>query len=216
MKRLRLRSLLSRLQAAFALRAPGRRVLSRRVEPVELGRGIPVLGGSDWRPERVLLPVNPLFIWVTLALAFLLNLLPWGRNSIAPDFLALALVFWNVHEPRRVGIGAAFVFGLIMDVHSAALLGQHALAYTLLSYGAIALHRRILWFPMGAQSLYVLPLLVISQVASLVIRLWVGGAFPGWSYFIESLIGAALWPLVTWLLLAPQRRPATRDETRPL
>ncbi len=206
-------SLLSKLLAAFALRAPG-----RQPEPVELGRGIPTLGAGmsrEWRPQRVL-PVNPLFIWATLVMAFLLALLPWGRASIAPDFLALVLVFWNVHEPRRVGIGAAFVFGLIIDVHSAALLGQHALAYTLLSYGAIALHRRILWFPMGAQSLYVLPLLVISQLASLVIRLWVGGVFPGWSYFIESFVGAALWPVVTWLLLAPQRRPATRDETRPL
>ncbi len=40
----------------------------------------------------------------------------------------------NVHQPRRVGVGAAFVFGLLMDVHQGALLGQHALAYTLLSY----------------------------------------------------------------------------------
>lgn len=205
------RSWWSKLQAAFALRAP-----RRRSTPVELGRGIPTLGGGNWRPQHVLLPVNPLFIWISLTLVFLLNLLPWGRSVLVPDFLALALVFWNVHEPRRVGIGAAFMFGLVMDVHSAALLGQHALAYTLLSYGAIALHRRILWFPLGAQSLYILPLLVISQLSSLMIRLWVGGGFPGWSYFIESFIGAALWPLVTWLLLAPQRRPVTRDETRPL
>lgn len=174
------------------------------------------MGAPDWRPQAVLRQVSPMFIWLSLAAAFLLNLLPWDRASIAPDFLALALVFWNVHQPRRVGIGAAFVFGLLMDVHDAALFGQHALAYTLLSYGAIALHRRIQWFPLGAQSLYVLPLLIVSQVASLVIRLWVGGSFPGWLYFVESLVGAALWPLVTWLLLAPQRRPLDRDETRPL
>ena len=208
----RSKSLLAKLQAAFALRAPRR----GRIESVELGRGIPTLGGGDWRPQHVLLPVNPLFIWISLAVAFLFNLLPWGRDSFAPDFLALALVFWNVREPRRVGIGAAFVFGLVMDVHDGALMGQHALAYTLLSYGAIALHRRIVWFPLGAQSLYVLPLLLISQLASLVVRLWVGGQFPGWTYFVESFVGAALWPVVTWLLLAPQRRPVSRDETRPL
>lgn len=172
---------------------------------------------AGWRrPQHVLLPVNPIFIWVTLFIAFALNLLPWGRGSIAPDFLAMVLVFWNVHEPRRLGIGAAFAFGLLMDVHDAALLGQHALAYTLLSYGAIALHRRILWFPLGAQSFYIFPLLLVSQIASLVVRLWVGGAFPGWGYFLESAIGAALWPVVTWLLLAPQRRPVTKDDTRPL
>jgi len=56
-----------------------------------------------------------------------------GRNAFAPDVLALALVFWNVHQPRRVGMGAAFVFGLLMDVHEGALFGQHALAYTIVS-----------------------------------------------------------------------------------
>jgi rod shape-determining protein MreD len=43
-------------------------------------------------------------------------------------------------------VGLAFVFGLLMDVHEGALLGQHALAYTLLSFVAITIHRRLTWF----------------------------------------------------------------------
>lgn len=211
MKRPWLRTWLSRLQQAFAIRAP------QSYGSIVLGRGLPTVSGArDWRPQAVLRPVNPLFIWFTLAVALLLNLGPWGRDSIVPDFLALVLIFWNVREPRRVGMGAAFVFGLLIDVHSGALFGQHALAYTFLSYGAIALHRRILWFPLGAQMLYVLALLVAAQTASLVIRLWVGGVFPGALYFVASLVGAALWPVLTALLLAPQSRPVDRDETRPL
>jgi len=42
----------------------------------------------------------------------LLNILPWGRSPSVPDFMAVALVFWNVHQPRRVGVGVAFLFGL--------------------------------------------------------------------------------------------------------
>ncbi|HEU0204084.1 MAG TPA: rod shape-determining protein MreD [Burkholderiaceae bacterium] len=197
---------IDQLRTAFALRA--------RAEPVELT----TLAGSvrGYQPKVLLQPVNPWFIWLTLIGAFLMNLVPWGAVAWVPDFLALALVFWNVHQPRRVGIGAAFVFGLLMDVHDGALFGEHALAYTLLSYGAISLHRRILWFPLAAQSVHVLPLLVVAQVASLLIRLWVGGAFPGWSYFLESLVGGLLWPVITWVLLAPQRRPIDRDQTRPI
>jgi rod shape-determining protein MreD len=167
------------------------------------------------RPHYLLRPANPLFIWGSLVLALLLNLAPWGE-LLVPDWLALALVFWNVHQPRRVGIGAAFVFGLLMDVHSAALFGEHALGYTLISYGAITLHRRVTWFPVGAQALYVFPLLLLAQVASLAVRMWVGGDWPGWAYFADSAVGAALWPIVSWLLLAPQRRPTERDDTRPL
>lgn len=185
----------------------------RRADPVELSAGSRVAAG---RPQYLLRPANPLFLWATLAGALLLNFLPWGRMPGIPDFLALALVFWNVHQPRRVGMAAAFVFGLLMDVHDGALLGEHALAYTLLSYGAIALHRRILWFPLLTQALFVLPLLLAAQVSSMLVRLWVGGAFPGGSYFLDSVVGALLWPLATWLLLAPQRRPVERDDTRPL
>ena len=54
---------------------------------------------------QLLLPANPLFIWLTLVLAFLLNLVPLGRMPAMPDFLAVVLVFWNVHQSRRVGIG---------------------------------------------------------------------------------------------------------------
>ena len=56
----------------------------------------------------------------------------WAACRRCPTSLALVLVFWNVHQPRRVGVGLAFVFGLLMDVHDGAVLGQHALAYTLL------------------------------------------------------------------------------------
>jgi rod shape-determining protein MreD len=169
-----------------------------------------------YRPQYLLRPANPLFIWVSLLVALVINLLPWGRTPLVPDVLAMTLVFWNIHQPRRVGIGAAFAFGLLMDVHEAALFGEHALAYTLISYGAITLHRRILWFPVGAQALHVFPLLLIAQLASLAIRIWVGGTWPGWIYFGESVVGAILWPLISWVLLAPQRRPTDRDETRPL
>jgi rod shape-determining protein MreD len=168
--------------------------------------------GSD----QLLLPANPLFVWMSLLLALAVNLTPLGRNPAQPDLLALVLVFWNVHQPRRVGVGAAFVFGLLMDVHEGALLGQHALAYTLLSYFAITIHRRLLWFDVPSQALQIAPLFVAAHLVSLLIRLIAGGMFPGWSLAFAPLIEALLWPIATWLLLAPQRRPPDPDENRPL
>ena len=78
--------------------------------------------------QQLLLPANPLFIWGSLIAGLLVNMLPLGRTPWMPDALALVLVFWSVHQPLRIGIGAAFMFGVAMDVHQAALLGQHALA----------------------------------------------------------------------------------------
>lgn len=167
-------------------------------------------------PHYILLPANSLFIAFSLAIALMLNLLPWGHWVGVPDFVALVLVFWSIHQPRKVGIGLAFCMGLLMDVHDATLLGENALAYTLLSYFAIMIHRRVLWFHSGVQALHILPLLLVTQVVQLLVRVIVSGRFPGWFYFLESFSTALLWPVVSALLLAPQRRAVDRDETRPI
>lgn len=168
------------------------------------------------RGSVLLLPVNPVFMWFSLVVAFLLNLVPLGRVPAMPDFLAVALVFWNVHQPRRVGVGIAFMFGLFMDVHQGALLGQHALSYTLLSYFAIFAHRRLLWFTTVSQAVQILPLFVASHLVSLLVRLMAGDGFPGWGLLAAPLFESLLWPLATVLLLAPQRRAPDRDKNRPL
>ena len=167
-------------------------------------------------PHYILLPANPLFIGFTLAIAFLLNLMPWGQLVGVPDFVALVLVFWNIHQPRKVGISIAFLMGLLMDVNEATLLGENALAYTLLSYFAIMIHRRVAWFPLRTQAMHVLLLLLVAQAVQLVVQLLVTGKFPHWFYFSESFVSALLWPVVSWLLLAPQRRAINRDENRPI
>ncbi len=166
--------------------------------------------------NQLLLPVNPFFVALTLLVALAINMLPFGRHAAQPDMLALVLVFWNVHQPRRVGVGVAFLFGLVMDVHQGALLGQHALAYTLLSYGAISVHRRLLWFSLAEQAVQILPLFLAATLVSLIVRMLSGGMFPGWQLLFAPLLEAILWPLVTALLLAPQRRPPDPDQNRPL
>ncbi len=168
------------------------------------------------QPHYILLPASPVFIITSLVATFLLNFLPWGSMIGVPDFVALTLVFWSIHQPRKVGIGVAFMMGLLMDVHTATLLGENALAYTLLSYFAITIHRRVLWFTPMTQTLHVFPLFLFSQIIRAVIQFVVNGKFPGWLFFIESFVTAALWPLATWILLAPQRRAVDRDDTRPI
>lgn len=166
--------------------------------------------------QQLLLPVNPFFIWASLIVALLVDMVPLGRAAWAPDLLALVIVFWSVHQPARIGIGAAFVFGLCMDVHQSAMLGQHALSYTTLGFFAIMLHRRLLWYPVLSQAPQVLPLFAVSHLIELAIRMIGGGVFPGWSLLIAPVIEAALWPLVSLILLAPQRRTPEPDANRPL
>ena len=166
--------------------------------------------------QPLLLPANPLFIWFTLIVALMFNMLPLGRLPWLPDVLAVTLVFWSVHQPLRIGVVAAFLFGLAVDVHQTSLLGQHALAYTTLSYFAITIHRRLLWFKVPSQAVQVLPLFAAAHGIELAIRMLAGAPFPGSAVLLAPVVEAALWPVVSVLLLLPQRRAPDPDENRPL
>ncbi len=172
------------------------------------------------RGHQLLLPASPLFILTSLLAALGLNMLLnvglVGRAAWAPDLLALVLVFWSIHQPQRIGIGVAFVLGIAVDVQQGALLGQHALAYTVLSFLAIAIHRRLLWFGVPSQAIQVLPLFVAAHVIELLIRLTASGAFPGFPVLLAPLLESMLWPVVSVILLLPQRRSPDPDAHRPL
>ena len=172
------------------------------------------------RGQQLLLPASPLFIWGSLLGALALNMLEnmglWGRAAWLPDMLALVLVFWTIHQPQRVGMVAAFSLGLAMDVLQSALLGQYALAYTALSFLAIGIHRRLLWFSVPSQAAQMLPLFVAAHALALLVRLIAGGDFPGWTVLLAPVLEALLWPVVSVLLLMPQRRAPDPDANRPL
>ena len=172
------------------------------------------------RGQQLLLPANPPFILFTLLAALFANMVVnislVGNAAWMPDFLALVLVFWCVHQPRMVGIGVAFFFGVATDVHQSALLGQHALSYTALAFMAIMVHRRLLWFTVPSQAMQVLPLFVVAHGLELLVRMMSGALFPGWMIFLAPLLEALLWPVVSVFLLAPQRRAPNPDLNRPL
>jgi len=172
------------------------------------------------RGKELLLPVRPVFIWASLtaalALAMVQNMVLWGRAAWLPDLTAVVLVFWAVHQPLRVGIGTGFMLGLLVDVHQGALLGQHALAYTALCFLAVGIHRRLLWFSITGQMAQVLGLFVAAHLLTLLLRLAAGDAPPGWSMLLAPLLETLLWPVVSVVLLLPQRQPPDPDATRPL
>jgi rod shape-determining protein MreD len=161
--------------------------------------------------RQILQPVRMSTIVASFALALFLNFLPWRDLRVVPDFVALVLLFWCIRQPRLVGLGVAWTLGLVTDAGNGVLLGQHALAYSVLAFLGVWLSRRVLWFGTGLQALHVGAMLLVAQAVSVLVRLAAGDAFPGWPIVVGPLAGALLWPLVTWLLLLPQRRPSSEQ-----
>lgn len=160
-------------------------------------------------------PASARFVLFTLLLGLLLNLLPWSglTKLFWPDFIALLLLYWVIHQPREIGLGSGWFLGLLMDIADGVLFGQHALAYTLMIFMAQILRPRIQMFSYWQQALYVFGLLLISLVIMLVTRLAFGAAFPGPLYFASSILGALFWPSLSMLLRVPQYRKRRADDT---
>lgn len=166
--------------------------------------------------NRILQPARTWFIYLSMLIALGLTYMPTGRLPGVPDWVALVLAFWCVREPNRVGLGAGFVLGLLVDIGHGAALGQHALAYVVLCFVASSVSRRLLWFDLWRQAPHMLPLLLFAQSIMVVVRLLSGAEFPGWWYFVSSFTTALLWAPVGILLLLPQYQPASRDDNRPI
>jgi rod shape-determining protein MreD len=157
--------------------------------------------------NEILLPAKRSFIALTLFVGLLVNLLPWSGwlLILKPDFVALVLLYWCIYQPRKTGFVAAFTIGLLMDIVNGTLFGQHALAYSVLAFAGIILHRRMQMLALKDLMLHVIALLLLNDFLVLTIRMLSGASFPGIAYFGGSLISGLAWPWLYRLLTLPQR-----------
>lgn len=145
-----------------------------------------------------------------LIAAMILSVLPvpaWA-TPFRPDWVALTLIYWSMHLPRRFGLGAAWITGLALDALKGALLGQHALALTVVTFLSLKFRLRVRVFPIWQQSMTVLALIAIYEF----ILYWVDGvagqpvsALDRW---MPVLASAVVWPLLALLFGRVQRRLA--------
>jgi rod shape-determining protein MreD len=142
----------------------------------------------------------PMALSALLALALAVVPLPASLEAFRPDFLVLVVLYWSIESPRAGGLTLAFAAGLALDVIRGVVLGQHALALTLMAAWATNLRLRIRVFSMLSQCLTIFALLTGYQF----ILFWVDGAtgnpVTAFGRWLAPIIGALLWPLLVAIL----------------
>jgi rod shape-determining protein MreD len=163
--------------------------------------------------ESMKAPATAKLVIVSLVAALLVNLIPWEGVMllVRPDFLLLMLLYWTVHEPRRIGQGTGFFLALLMDVADSALLGQHALVYVMAIFLAQTLRLRIHQLSLAEQALHIGAILLVSQSVTLFLNFLLGRDFPGFAFFVAPVLGGLLWPAIGVLTGLPHfhRPPPT-------
>jgi rod shape-determining protein MreD len=145
---------------------------------------------------------SPLLVWVTVLIALVLTLLPLPQWLVVvwPNLALLTVLYWSTMAPTAGGMLLGFAAGLAIDVLGGAQLGQHAFAFTLLTYGAIKLHLLTRAKPLFEQALFVFAALLIYEFLLWVIDGVSDRSTVGWLRWMHVPVGAILWPVVVGLL----------------
>jgi rod shape-determining protein MreD len=133
---------------------------------------------------------------ISAFVALLLTVLPlppW-LDVLRPAFLVLAVLYWSINAPRTGGIALGFFAGLALDVFQGPVLGEHALALTLVSYIAVREHQRIRSKPAIQQALIVFAALIVYEIVLFTIDGWTGRAVTTPLRWVHTLSGALIWP----------------------
>ena len=137
-----------------------------------------------------------LFFGLVLSVVQLPPMLMWAR----PAWLVLLTIYWVVVVPHRFGVTAAWCLGILFDVLQANVLGQHALALSLVAFLSFILHLRLRVLPVWQQLITVFVLTGIYQLALRVIQGLTGDVTDKLLYWLPSISSALCWPLVLWAL----------------
>lgn len=145
-------------------------------------------------------PVAMIVLLASIAVLLAIIPLPNWLDAFRPAFPALVVLYFSTMAPYSGGIALAFFPGLALDALQGSLLGQHALALSLVAYLAIRFHLMTRAKPLFEQSFLVLGALLIYEAVLWAIDGWTGHPFASASRWVHTLIGAALWPVIVGVM----------------
>jgi len=146
-------------------------------------------------------------VFTTFIIALLLTIIPlpeWLRYA-RPDWAGLVLIYWCLAVPDRVGVTTGWLMGLLVDLLTGTLLGQHALSLTVVAWLTLKFHQRVRLFPVWQQALTVLVLLVVHQLLALWVNRIIGLPGAPWYVWLPAVSGMLIWPLIFPLLRGLRR-----------
>lgn len=152
-------------------------------------------------------PVNITTVLLTLIVALTFQLYPWSGQGVIlrPDFLLVVTLYWIIRAPYLINVGMAWFAGLIVDLSTGSLLGQHALAFGFAAFLALLYQRRLVLFNRWQLTVYIFALLIAERAIVLMLKLFADYENPGLSYFWPVVTSLILWQLMVMMFGAPTR-----------
>ena len=131
--------------------------------------------------------------------------IPVEAEPFRPEWILLMVIYWSMTTPRMIGLGSAWIIGLLVDVLRGALLAQHALGFALTAYISIRFHQRVRIYPLHQQALFIAMILLPYMSATLWVYGALGQASDSWTYWAPVLTSAVAWPIISIIMQIVRR-----------
>lgn len=149
-----------------------------------------------------------LIIYFSFLIALMLSVMPLPDNLQwwRPEWVVLILLYWIVAFPDRIGIGTAWVLGILLDVLEGNLLGLNAFSLTIVAYITLLSYQRIRMFSWAQQALTIFFLVALNQFIAHWIKGVLGVSVQTMMFLVPAFVSALLWPWLFVLLRGVKRR----------
>lgn len=146
-------------------------------------------------------------IVATFLIAMALAMLPMPVWAVwfRPAWVLMVLIYWVISVPHRINMGIAWLVGLVLDLMSGTVLGEHALALTIVIYLVDRLHMRIRMFPLVQQAFSVFSFTLLYQLIIYIIQGFLDQVPTNHLYWMSSVSTMLLWPWL-YIILRDYRR----------
>ncbi|MBQ12906.1 MAG: rod shape-determining protein MreD [Gammaproteobacteria bacterium] len=142
-------------------------------------------------------------IFLSFFIAYLLAIVPfpdWAMNY-RPEWVPMVLIYWVMALPYRIGIGSAWVVGLLMDILEGSILGLNALSLVIIAYITLSLHLRLRMFSSLQQAGLVLVLVGLNLMMCHWLQIVTGQSVASSLLFLmAALTSAVIWPSLFHLM----------------
>jgi rod shape-determining protein MreD len=81
-----------------------------------------------------------------------------------PEFICLVVIYWVLHCPHHVGVGLAWVVGLLQDFVEDSVWGAHAMALAFVTYLCLHSYQRLRNYSLQQQTMWIFIFVGVHQL----------------------------------------------------
>jgi rod shape-determining protein MreD len=140
--------------------------------------------------------------WVSISLAFFMMIIPMSEwfAALRPFILAMVIVFWILETPQKMHFGHVFLIGLVLDLASISILGEHALRLLIIAAIIHQVRNQFRFYPIWQQALFVMALLYVDLLVLSVLKLIQGLPQQAFEAWVSPTLAFLIWPWLYMLL----------------